>query len=91
MQQQQIRGLILMSGMKTPEQWRAMGFDAKGEWLADLSPIQLRAQASVLAVASRREVSAVLQAWIANGYLSGARALEALAAEPDATRGGEVQ
>jgi hypothetical protein len=84
------RGLLAMNGLKTPTQWTAMDFEAKAAWLASLSPLGRRGQAGVNATASGRDVEAIILAWVIMGLLTDDQALEALAATPDATLGGEA-
>jgi hypothetical protein len=69
------------NGMHTPAAFEALGFDGKVTWLASLSDLDVRAQASVIAAANRRGVDAVINAWVYAGYLSIERAAAALAAE----------
>ena len=90
-QQRATRGLITINGMKTPAEWDRMTSAEKMDWLASLSPLERLGQAGVNAVASRRSPEAVMLAWVTVGFLSHTEALEALAAEPDATRGGVSQ
>jgi hypothetical protein len=92
MQQQQTtptRGLIATSGMKTSAQWGELDMAARVAWLDTLTALGLRAQASVLAVAERRDMVAVLNEWADHSLINPARVREALEVRQNAARGGE--
>jgi hypothetical protein len=69
----QITGLVAARGMKTVADWHAMDFTGKIAWLAQLSDLHVRAQASVLAMTGRTTVMKVLVAWISLGFLPESR------------------
>lgn len=73
--------MVGAEGMLTNAEWDRLTHGRKVAWLAGLTDLQVRAQASVRATASRRTVDAVIGAWVTCGYLSIDRAAGALAAE----------
>lgn len=73
--------LVAGNGMYAVEEFNALGLVAKESYLNSLTPIEVRAQASVLAAAGRRTVKQVLTAWIATGIISSERAVAAMESE----------
>jgi hypothetical protein len=73
--------MVGAEGMLTGAEWECLSHGRKVAWLAGLTDIQVRAQASVRAAASRRTVAEVINAWVSCGYLSIDRAAGALASE----------
>lgn len=72
--------LVVADGMKDVAEWNAYTLESKAAWLAALSDLEVRAQASVLAVAARRPVTAIINAWQALGLLDAARAVAVMQA-----------
>lgn len=73
--------MIGTNGMKTHAEWGALGEFARRDWLAGLTPLQVRAQASVQAAGTQRTIHEVITAWSLMGYLSIDAAAAALASE----------
>jgi hypothetical protein len=73
--------LVVTNGMKPALDWLDLDGVAKTAWLTQLSHINVRAQASVLAKATGKSVRQVLNAWVALGYLPAARLPLVLAAQ----------
>jgi hypothetical protein len=77
-------GLVAADGMATGHEWALLTHGRKTSWLASLTDLQVRAQASVASADTRTPVRDVLLLWVASGYLSYERALAALAATVEA-------
>ena len=60
---------------RTNAQWNAMAYSERREWIGDLNDAQVLRQAEVRAAASGRTVTAILTAWVLNGYLGFERKL----------------
>lgn len=60
--------LIAANNMRTMQQWNDLDHTAKVALLAALTPAEIRAQASVLAVAGERSIESVLNGWRVLGY-----------------------
>lgn len=73
--------MVATNGMKTPAQWGELPLVAKEAWLASLDLIHVKAQASVIAAASQRDVAEILHAWVMLGIIPRGRADAALEAE----------
>lgn len=72
-----IAHMVVTDGMWTAEQWSMASRGVRKLWLSQLSPVERRAQACVLAVAGPCDVIAVLQGWTREGLLSADDALSA--------------
>ncbi len=70
-------GLIVANGMLTADEWWGGTAVAKAIWLACLDDRQVRAQASVIAVARCISVSLVLLIWMSIGLLPSERMVAA--------------
>lgn len=73
--------MVGANGMLANDEWDRLSHERKAAWLAGLTDLEVRAQASVRAAAGRQTVDAVIGAWVTCGYLSIDRAAGALAAE----------
>lgn len=80
-QQRPLTRLVAANGMKSNEEWTTLNHYGKVVWLASLTDLEVRAQASIGALAGRSTVDAVLGAWVTCGYLSRERAAAVLSAE----------
>ena len=70
--------LIVADGMLTAEEFDALVHFQRVRYLATLDVVQLRAQASVLAVARLVSVEYIVGGWIAQGLVSHERAISAM-------------
>lgn len=61
-----------MSGLKSNADWETMGYLERAEWLDQLRPDELWAQAQIRARATERPADQVLTAWVHNGYITAA-------------------
>jgi hypothetical protein len=79
-----MKNLAATNDLKPALDWLDLDGITKTAWLAQLSPINVRAQAAVLSAANGRSVRQVLNAWVALGYLPAARLPLVMAAQsPD--------
>lgn len=82
------RGIILAPNTLAASSWRQLSREAQRARLAAASPLEIKAQAGQLAVASGRSVAAELLDLAAAGVITPEQRHAAADAQPDATRGG---